>query len=105
MNSNKEERIQLTICDFRNNRFTSFCQSAAFHNVALSTLTARAHGRVSRHLSSQRAQYLSIDEELVLIQWIRDLQRQRMSPNSTQIRFFVTQLCKSKGLNIHIGKH
>jgi hypothetical protein len=43
--SNKEDRIQRALEDVRNQTFRSFRQSAAFHDVKLSTLTARGRGR------------------------------------------------------------
>jgi hypothetical protein len=44
--SNKEDRIQRALEDVRNQTFRLFRQSTAFHNVKLSTLTARRRGRV-----------------------------------------------------------
>jgi hypothetical protein len=78
--SNKGERIQQVLEVWKNQIFGSISQSAALHSVLRSTLDHR--NRVT-HLSTvdRSQQRLANKQEQVLIQWIKDLQRQYTSPN------------------------
>jgi hypothetical protein len=103
--SNKEERIQEALDDFRSGRFQSISQSAAFHDVPRSTLNHRNRGRDSLTKADRSQQRLTNEQERVVVQWIRDLQRQYLNLNYIRIREVVVQLLRQNGDHRPLGKH
>ena len=105
MASNKEKSIQRALNDLELGLFSSFDQAAAYYDVPKSTLAHRRAGRESVAKTNRISQRLTKEEEKVLIQYFRDLQRQNLCPNYTQIRRIIAELCRNKGDLNPLGKH
>ena len=105
MNSEKEHLIQNALNDVDLGLFNSIRQASEHYNVPKSTVAYRRTGRPSITEIDRISQRLSKQEERVLIQYFRDLQRQHLCPNYAQIRRMVTKLLHSKGDKIQLGKY
>ncbi len=103
--SNKEHLIQKASNDVDLGLFSSIRKAADYYDVPNSTVAHRRAGRPSVAETDRISQRLSKQEEKVLIQYIRDLQRQHLCPNYAQIRRMVVKLLQSKGDKIRLGKH
>ena len=95
--SNQEQNIQLAVASKEQKDFRSLRQSANFYNVPKSTTTYRANGRVPRHKVNHTQRRLTIKEEEVVVEWIKNLQRQYLSPNYIQAQVMITSLLRAKG--------
>ena len=105
MASNKEQSIQRALNDLELGLFSSIGQAADYYGVPKSTVAHRRAGRPSVAQTDRISQRLSKEEEKVLIQYFRDLQRQNLCPNYTQIRRIIAELCRNKGDTNPLGKH
>ena len=96
--ANQADRIAQALQSLENHQFRSRRQAAIHFRVPLSTLCHRANGRGEIDLSSQ---HLTNAQEEVVLQWIKDLQRQFMPPTYDQVRYIVARLHNFRPL----GKH
>ena len=103
--SNQEQNVQLAVASKEQKKFRSLRQSASFYNVPKSTTTYRANGRVPRHKVNHAQRRLTIEEEEVVVKWIKNLQRQYLSPNYIQAQVVVTSLLRAKGDFQPLGVH
>jgi helix-turn-helix, Psq domain len=92
MSSKQEEEIQKALNDLQENKFNSIKQAADYYNVLSSTLAHRVRGRRSKANIKRKSQRFTNEEEKVLVQWIKDLQRQRISLNYATIRLILQNL-------------
>ena len=86
MDSDKEHLIQNASNDVDLGLFSSIRKATDYYNVPKSTVAYRRAGRPSIAETDRISQRLSKQEERVLIQYFRDLQRQHLCPNYAQIR-------------------
>ena len=105
MSSNQEEKIQKALNDLLEQKFCSIKQAADYYSVPSSTLAHRVRGRQSKANIERKSQRFTNEEERVLVQWIWDLQRQRMSPNYETIRLILRKLLEQKGDFNPLDKH
>ena len=103
--SNYEERIEEALGALIRGDFTSLRQAAAFFQVSLSTLCRRRHGFNPRHETDLSTLRITSNQESIVVRWIQDLQRQRMSPNYPKIRSVMMQLLKKNGDSRPLGRH
>jgi DDE superfamily endonuclease len=103
--SNKEQSIQRALNDLDLGLFSSIRKAAAYYHVPKSTLAYRRQGRDSIAALDRTSQRLSKEEEKVLVQYIRDLQRQNQCPNRAQIRCIIQKMLQEKGDFDLLGKH
>jgi hypothetical protein len=55
--------------------------------------------------TDKKSQQLSKEEEKVLIQYFRDLQRQNLCPNYPRIRRMISEILQNRGDHKTLGKH
>jgi hypothetical protein len=89
---NREQSIQRTLNELDLGLFDSIRKSAEYHHVPKSTVAHRRLGRSSIAESDRKSQRLSKEEERVLIQYFRDLQRQNLCPKYPRIRRMITEI-------------
>jgi hypothetical protein len=85
--------------------FSSLRESAQYHRVPTSTAAHRRAGRLSVAQVDKKSQRLSKEEEKVLIQYFRDLQRQNLCPNYPRIRRMITEILQNRGDHKTLRKH
>ena len=90
--ANQADRIAQALQSLENHQFRSRRQAAIHFRVPLSTLCHRANGRPRRGEIDLSSQHLTNAQEEVVLQWIKDLQRQFMPPTYDQVRYIVTRL-------------
>jgi hypothetical protein len=95
--SNQEQSIQRASHDVELALFSSIRKAADYHHVPKSTVPYRRAGRNSIANVDRRSQRLSNEEEKVLVQYTRDLQRWDQCPNYPPIRYIITKLLENKG--------
>jgi hypothetical protein len=95
--SNQEQSIQRASHDIDLALFSSIRKAADYHHLPKSTVAHRRAGRNSIANVDRRSQRLSNEEEKVLIQYARDLQRRNQCPNYPQSRYIITKLLENKG--------
>jgi hypothetical protein len=83
--SNQEQSIQRALNDVEMGLFPSISQATEYYHVPKSTAAHRRAGRPSVAQTERKSQRLSKEEEKVLIQYFRDLQRQNLCPNVEQL--------------------
>ena len=105
MASDLEHRLLNALNDVANGSFTSIRQSAAYHSVPKSTLYDRIHG-INPRTEARKSQRLLLEaQELVLIKWLEDLQRQVIPAIYPLIRSIVVEMLKANGQKATLGKH
>jgi DDE superfamily endonuclease len=105
MASEKEQNVQKALNELLEKKYRSIQQAALANGVASSTLAHRVRGRRSIHNVERKSQRFTNEEEKLLGQWIRDLQRQRISPNYRKMRIIMQNLLRNKGDLRPLGKH
>jgi Tc5 transposase DNA-binding domain len=102
---NQEQSIQRALNEPYLGLFDSIRKSAEYHHVPKSTVAYRRSGRSSVAETDRKSQRLSKEEERVLIQYFRDLQRQNLCPNYPRIRRMITEILQNKGDHKTLRKH
>ena len=90
--SDQEQSIQRASNELDTGLFSSIRKAADHHGVAKSTVAHRRAGRNSVAKIDRKSQRLSNEEEKVLVQYFRDLQRQNLCLNYTKIRHIIDEL-------------
>jgi len=103
--SNQEQSIQRALNELDMGLFGSIRESSEYHHVSKSTVAHRRAGRPSVAQTDRKSQRLSKEEEKVLIQYFRDLQRQNLCPNYPRIRRMISEILKNRGDHKTLGKH
>jgi hypothetical protein len=103
--SNQEQSIQRALDELGIGLFPSIRQATEYHHVPKSTAAYRRAGRPSVAQTDRKSQRLSKQEEKVLIQYFRDLQRQNLCPNYPRIRRIISEILQNKGDHKTLGKH
>ena len=103
--SNKEHLIQKTLNDVDLDLFNSVRKTASYYDASNSIVTHRRIRRPSVTETDRISQSLLKQEEKVLIQYFRDLQRQCLCSNYVQIRRMVVRLLQNKRNKIQLDKH
>jgi hypothetical protein len=103
MTSNRELRLQQALQDLQTHKYPSIRAAAAANEVDHTTLSRRLKGQVSRSLARESQQLLSNQQEMLLKQWILDLEAQGHAATYTTIRELAAIISLNSGGPEKIG--
>jgi hypothetical protein len=98
------QKVQNALQDL-NKKIRSIRQAARVHNIGKSTVAHRVQGRKLRALSHSSQQRLNPAQEIILIHWLEDLQRQILPLNHTTIRQITVYILEENDDYKPIGKN
>lgn len=100
-----ERSIQNASNDIDLGFYTSLDAAAEANTVPKSTLGHRRAGRPSHAQVSRKNQRLSNEEEKVVMQWLRDMQKQNLYLSYPKMRDLITELLKNKDIQRPLGQY
>ncbi len=103
--SKHDQSVQKALNDVAIGNIASIPQAAAYHSVPISTAYHRAHGRKPRAQTDLRSKRLNFQQERVLVQWVKDSQRQLNAPSFLTIRVVVSKILLENGDSKPLGQH
>ncbi len=103
--SDQEQRVQQALNDLEDGKYRSTRQAALANRVPKSIVAYRRRNRPLIVNKERKSQRFTNEEERALIQWIKDLQRQHISPNYPKLCLMLSNLLKSKEDTKKLGKH
>ena len=103
--SNNLQKIQNAMEDLRQKKYRSIRQSAVAHVVGKSSVAYRLRGRKPRALSYSSQQRLTPSQEIVLVHWLEDLQRQILPSNHQTIRQIASYMLAENNDHRSLGKN
>ena len=103
--SNKDQRVENASNDLDLGFYNCLDAAALANRVPKSTLGHRRAGRPSIARIERKSQRLNNEEEKVLVQWLRDLQKQHQPPTFPKIRAIIEEVLRNRGDLRPLGKH
>ena len=99
------QKVQNALQDLNQQKYRSIRQAARAHNIGKSTVAHRLQGRKPRALSHSSQQRLNPTQEIILVHWLEDLQRQILPSNHTTIRQIAVYILEENDDYKPLGKN
>jgi hypothetical protein len=99
------QKIEDAVDDLKDKKFRSIRQAARAHDISHSKLAQRLRGRKPRVFTYSSLQRLNPTQEITLVRWLEDLQRQILPSNHATVRQIITYLLAENNDHKPLGKN